>query len=536
MAVSFVSASSAEADNGYSVTPALPSSWAVGDLLVAVCYAATSTILSTPPSGWTLFASHTGTFPCAGAIFYKTAAAGETAPTFTLASSPSYQNLGVALFSFRGARSTLPLATASWTDYQTSSSTFTAGSQSANAGDALALVYVNDYGVFPSTAPAGVSPATQSARNVCVAGYVGSPGSGPTGAKSVTYPSSVQGLALSLRVLTPNVAPNAPAWLTPNNTAVPYDQDNVLAWRFSDDDPGDSQSAYNIKRWTLNGSGARVGSPVTVYKPIPQQQYTLPANTLTLGTKYEFQVDTLDSQGAEGPYSTSLFLTAAASPDGPILTDPINGQTISTDSYTGVVSVPNADATEWTLCSDNNGVIDTSTIIQGPIVVSTGDIRSHTFTGLANNTPVWWSVRDRYQGLWSQPAQSRTPVSFTPPPVPVVTTMEDSAHGVMVVGIANPLPAGEQPGVAYNNVWIDDADGKGLIRKAVDLPTNTPWTYWLPPSGFDGATVGVIQVEAVGTNGTSSWSSPPTPAPVYEDLDGGTATTAGTDFLDGGSI
>lgn len=526
-------ATSAVAGGTASLT--VPPAAAAGDFGIVCLTGDAAPAVTTP--GWSLLQS-------VGATAWYTKLLAATDPGSTVSTSAQHQFAAMAVI--RGVNQASPVA-ASAVASGSGVSQLLAPSPSAGAGGAqvtaswwAASVNYNpsDFIAPPPGFPILYSPANASpgsGYSTLLQAATITPGSSGGGIASDQQSASGTWAALTV-VLNANSAPNAPAWLTPNNTAVPYDQDNVLAWRFSDDDPGDSQSAFNLKRWTLDGSGARVGAPVTVYKASPQQQYTLPANTLTLGTKYEFKVDTLDSQGAEGPYSTSLFLTAAASPDGPALTDPTNGQTISTDSYTGVVSVPNADATEWTLYGDNNGVIDTSTIIQGPIVVSTGDIRSHTFTGLANNTPVWWSVRDRYQGLWSQPAQSRTPVTFTPPPVPVVTTMEDSAHGVMVVGIANPLPAGEQPGVAYNNVWIDDADGKGLIRKAVDLPTNTPWTYWLPPSGFDGATVGVIQVEAVGTNGTSSWSVPPTPAPVYEDLDGGTATTAGTDFLDGGSI
>ena len=183
--------------------------------------------------------------------------------------------------------------------------------------------------------------------------------------------------------------------------------------------------------------------------------------------------------------------------------DPISNQTIATDAYTGVISQASLTESSWTLYADDAGTMS-STILQGPVSVTTGDLRRHTFTGLANNTPIWWSVTTKDAGLWSPVVSARTPVSFTPPATPVVTATPNNADGNLTVGITNPAPGAGEPAAAYNNIWIDDGDGKGEIRKATLLPTNTPWIYETPPSGFDGVTVGRVRVETVAVNGTTS--------------------------------
>ncbi|HET6917572.1 MAG TPA: glycine-rich protein [Acidimicrobiales bacterium] len=305
-------------------------------------------------------------------------------------------------------------------------------------------------------------------------------------------------------VLTPyNTPPNAPSWVTPQDSTIPADQDAYIEIAFSDPDPGDSMSASNWKRWTLDSSGSRVaGSEVDTYQGTPSTKLLLPAGTLTSGTKYEFQADTLDGQGAEGPYSVSLFVTAQNTPAQPTWTDPISGQTIGTSSYTGVISDPTVDSSEWTLYADDGAGNISTTILQGPVTVSTGDVRSHTFTGLANNVPIWWSARVKYQGLWSQPNQIRTPVSYSPPPAPQVTLTPDAANGVLTVGITNPAPGAGEPATSYNNVYVDDGKGAGKERVATNLPTNQPWTYPWPVSLRD--YTGNLWVEAVATNGTTA--------------------------------
>lgn len=330
----------------------------------------------------------------------------------------------------------------------------------------------------------------------------------------ITWARGLSSSAHAVAAAVLNSPPFAPTWVTPQNTVIPTDADFDLDWDFHDPDPGDSQSEYVLDRWTLDGpGGARIaGSNVRVTAATPNTYRRITAGTLAVGA-YEYKVATRDSQGAPTDpaqlvFSESLFVTAAESPDPPtfVAPGPIAGETISTSSREYVISAPDVDASEWTLYADNNGTIDTTTVLAGPVTKTTGDLRRHTFTGLANNTAVWAQVEIKDGGLWSQPTQQRNPVAYSPPPAPTYTLIEDPAEGEIVIQINNPAPGTGEVATSYNDVFITDP-GKPEQRHATEIPANGAWTYQLPPSGFDGITTGVVRVEAVADNGTRTSSA-----------------------------
>lgn len=349
-------------------------------------------------------------------------------------------------------------------------------------------------------------------------GYIG-------GVTNGTMSTGVQSGDGQVAITKANNPPNAPALNFPAH--VNAAATNRLPWTFSDPDAGDSQSAFNLY---YRAQGASTWTKVA--QSTPNNWWDAPAGTFTAGTTYEGQVETYDSQGVLGARSTSTFFDAQQPPDGPAIIDPANGQTIPADSYTGVISAPTVDASEWTLYADDGaGNIDTATILHGPVTVTPadGDVRRYTFTGLANNVPVWWSVRTEDSGLWSAPTQDvRTPVSYAPPPAPTFTVDLDPASGSALISITNPAPAPGEPSVSYNDVYIDDGNGKGFERKVTLLQPNTAWRYWTPPSGFDPA--GNVRVTAVATNGTTASTTSPVNV-----TSGGTPGTTATVIYDGGT-
>jgi len=88
VAIAFGTAGALAATVTGSITPALPSGTAQDDFLIAhVAHAATSTIAT--PSGWNAGTNFTfGTYRIY--FFWKFAAAGETAPTFTVSATGAY--------------------------------------------------------------------------------------------------------------------------------------------------------------------------------------------------------------------------------------------------------------------------------------------------------------------------------------------------------------------------------------------------------------------------------------------------------------
>lgn len=313
--------------------------------------------------------------------------------------------------------------------------------------------------------------ATQNLTSTAAASYVSHviadqpiTSAGSTGVRTFTTNRLQRDLDAAAFVLLPqNSPPNAPIPTSPAdgadvNRAVAIQ----LAATFSDPDPADTPSA---SKWRYRLTSASAWTEVTQNNTL--QSYSIPAG-LAAGD-YEWQAAYADQKGTWGTFSSSSFFTAADPPEGPVWLDPIDGQTITSASHTGVISVPSLTASEWTLYADSAGVIDTGTIVAGPVTRTTGNLREHEFSGLANDTPVWWSVRIEDGGLWTAPVRVRTPVSFTPPAEATVTVAESSTDGLVSVSWDNPTPGAGEPAAAYVDVDVRDLSGRDTYRPATGI-------------------------------------------------------------------
>ena len=206
---------------------------------------------------------------------------------------------------------------------------------------------------------------------------------------------------------------------------------------------------------------------------------------------------TIDSQFSALPIA---IFDAADQPAAPTITDPINGQTISAATYTATISAPTLAASEWRTVADSAGAPNPAIVYQTSGVLEEPTRRTYTFAFPVNNRTEHLQARIRKDGLWSEWATSVNPISYTPPAAPLVATAPDEDNGALTITITNPAPGAGVPAVAYNDVWIDDLDGRGWIRKATMLPTNSTWTYWTPRSGVETG----VKVVAVAVNGTSA--------------------------------
>lgn len=296
-----------------------------------------------------------------------------------------------------------------------------------------------------------------------------------------------------------NTAPNAPTGLS---TAAVLDRTVTqrLPWTFSDPNTGDTQSKADLQ-WRTNASGT-TGAWQAVTVTAPTAYWDAPAATFPAGG-IEWQVRTYDAQGVVGPWSASAFFTASTAPATPTITAPVSGATIPTSAVTLVLSEPNLDSFDWRVLGDANGSPDLTKVLNVGGTVADPSARSVTVTGLANGTTVHLQVRVAYQGLKSTWADSRNPVSYTPPPAPTVTVVGNDATGALLVTTTNPAPTGTQPAVSAVEVWVDDGDG--LERRKADLAPNTTWAYLLPVSGRD--YTGHVRLTAVAVNGTTASSS-----------------------------
>lgn len=268
---------------------------------------------------------------------------------------------------------------------------------------------------------------------------------------------------------------------------------------FSDPVPSDSQSKFDL-RYRL------IGAPTwtTVTQTTPNQFYDFPAGSLAAGD-YERQVRTYDSVGVVGPYSTSGFFTAADAPNGPTITDPVNGETIILPTNAFSWSAPDQDAYQVRKVADDTedpGTPDTSTVYYDSGEVIDTTTRTVQLDFPVNGRTEHLQVRVKFDDLWSEWASIVVDVDYSPPPTPLVELSTDIATGSLLVTITNPAPTGEDPAASYNDVYVDD--GNGEERRATAVPPNTSWRYWLPVSGRDYSTA--IRVVAVASSGATASS------------------------------
>jgi len=296
-----------------------------------------------------------------------------------------------------------------------------------------------------------------------------------------------------------NAAPGAPTLTAP---AVGEVIDRAAKTRFAfplnDPDAGDTQSAYRL-RYRLVGAATWTER----YEVTPVQWWDAPAGTFAVGD-HEWGVKSTDAQGVESlEWSASSYFTAGDAPLAPTFLNPANGATIPSDRVTATVSSPRLDALDWRVLGDLNGQPDPTVVLNVGATIEDPTARSFTATGLPNSTVAHLQARQRDRGLWSPWADSRNPVSYTPPAVPLVAITPEPAQGRVLVAITNPARTGDQPAVVSHDVLVDD--GAGWQRRATNLQPGATWPYWRAVDGVDYSTR--IRVVAIAANGTTSTSS-----------------------------
>jgi hypothetical protein len=313
-----------------------------------------------------------------------------------------------------------------------------------------------------------------------------------------------------------NLAPNAPLLLSPVG-AVTIDRSVTqrFDWDFSDPDAGDSQSAFELQH---RPEGAATWNLVT--GTTPNTFHDFAAGTFAAGN-HEWRLRTADAQGVFGPYSASGFFTAADSPGGPTITDPVSGATISSSTYTLAWSTSSQDAYQVRTVADAAGSPDATIVYQDSGVVESSSTRSHGLSFPVNNRNEHLQVRVRVAGLFSPWASVRVLVSYTPPPVPTIALLTASSTGQIIATVTNPTPATGEPPVISNDVWrrqaLVGADGIRIARGVVPNGTHIDAT---PASGVDYEYLAV----AHGDNATSragAWTGAAVPQSTTDTYGGG---------------
>lgn len=292
-----------------------------------------------------------------------------------------------------------------------------------------------------------------------------------------------------------SLPPNAPGSLSPAG-AVSIDRavTQRFSWAFSDPNPGDTQSKFDLQYRI--GTGAWT----TVTQTTPNNFYDFPPGTFVAGS-YEWQVRTYDGLGAVGPWSSSAFFTAADVPGVPTITSPVNGGTVGTSNANLTWSTPSQTAYQVRKVADSAGAPDTATVYYDSGTVTDSTARTAALAFPVNSRFEHLQLRVLANGLWSSWASVRVMVSYTPPATPTLVLTPSDATAQIFVAITHPTPTGTQPVVSFSDVHRREVGAATDIRIATGVASS--YTDRTPASGV----AYEYQVVAHGANNVDALSA-----------------------------
>lgn len=275
-----------------------------------------------------------------------------------------------------------------------------------------------------------------------------------------------------------NQAPNAPNLTTKANFDAT--QSTQFTWAFSDSDPFDTQSAYQLQIY-------RVSTGLLVYDSgqvsASTAAHTLPANTLSNPIDYQWKVRTWDSSSLVGPYSSLSNFSTSAAPTVAITTPVADGTVVGTASLTAV----------WTFTDPEGGAQQSYEVVlkdAGTLAVisDSGRIydasaRSYTLNDLATGSSLRLEIT-----AWDAAGVPTTTVrlftvNFTPPNTPTLAIVNDAANGRNVITITNPA-GGAPPAASSNALYRKRSSDSTWTRIATGLAVNAVYSDYTPRSGY----------------------------------------------------
>ncbi|WP_160161186.1 hypothetical protein [Actinomadura sp. K4S16] len=251
-------------------------------------------------------------------------------------------------------------------------------------------------------------------------------------------------------------------------------------WMFTDPDPADAQSAFQVEIYdTATGALAHDSTKTTS----ATQSYTLPASTLANGGTYRWRVRTWDGQDEESPWtgygtfatsaSGSVTITAPATDNDPAV---ITSDVLVTWTVTGTtqaayqVVVRRTDTLAVLL--DTGWVDSTAT--------------SHLVTGMAAGTEylVRVTVRNAAQ-VASNTAERLITPNYASPEVPTVAVEAFDDGGYILVTVTNPAPQGDRPNPSSNQIFRRRAGSGTEWLLIAEVEPGATFRDYTAPSGTE---------------------------------------------------
>ena len=265
--------------------------------------------------------------------------------------------------------------------------------------------------------------------------------------------SNVLGAARSTALYVDTSANVAPTTPTPTTTPTTVDatQSNVLGWTFTDPDPLDTQSTYELEVQRVSDSVNVVATGVVTSA---NNTYTLAANTLVNAVDYRWRVRTSDALAMVGAWSPYVAFTTSAF--GTLtITAP------ATDNQAGIAS--SSVALNWTYTqpagyiqtSRRVRVIQTSnSAVLSDTTMQVSAATTITLAGLATDVEVRAevSVVNNGPGTPTIVSSRLITVSYGTPLAPTLSLIVGASYIDVVVG--NPSPVGtSRPEVIRNEIF-----------------------------------------------------------------------------------
>lgn len=310
---------------------------------------------------------------------------------------------------------------------------------------------------------------------------------GTTTSSRVRYDTSVN-----------NVAPSAPTWVNTDNVGADVGAALTLDWNFVDDNPGDAQTAYTLRRQIGAGSYAYWKASDSTWNA-SVQKITSATSAVTLASgwgadgdaNHKFAVLVYDVLDTVSPYSAELTVTPSV-PSVPVITTPADAGTVASASLTAV----------WTCTSQSTYRVEllnsagTVTLWDSGILASTS-VRDQVIAyTLVNGTSYKVRVTTvNAEGLTATPDTNSFTTTYTSPATPTVVVSASSSLGKITVTPTQPTPGGGQPTVTSIDIFVrlssahtypdlERPVGGAGIRIAAALPPSTAWVDRACSSGI----------------------------------------------------
>jgi hypothetical protein len=309
----------------------------------------------------------------------------------------------------------------------------------------------------------------------------------------------------------PNRAPNIPVLLSPvGGEVLDNNVSHEFSWQFSDPDYLGTQGGWDLE---YRSTGETLWTTVSGIGP--STSTVRPAGSFTLGDG-QWRLTTRDQFGVASPVSAVEFFTVVET-EGPVITAPAAGSTVSTSTALLEWLVDDQDAFRIRVYADEDGLPTGAALYDSGAVVD--DVARSAEVPLPNNNLTRHiSLAINVDGLWSDEATVRVLVSFTQPWAPILSvTPDDPEEGAIGVTAEHPDSVGSVPEVIFMHLWRrqlgDTGDGRLL---APNLDPDVIYVDWevADHQAYE------YRTEAWGSNGTVVFSEWADSVPIPIDPEG----------------